>query len=91
MVKDIFLIIPQLQGSNLTKILKSKKLSKYQVAKDCGLSWRTLRNWERGIAKPSENAAWIVANYLGLISKDKMDKQELIKKINELQKEIDKL
>jgi len=88
---DVSLIIPRLMGVNFTRLLKSLKTNKYRIARDCGLSWRTLRNWERGIAKPSKENAEIVGKHLGLISDEENEKIKLRKKIEELDKRLRKL
>jgi len=88
---DVSLITPRLMGINFTRLLKSLKTNKYRVARDCGLSWRTLRNWERGITKPSKENAEIVGKHLGLISDKESEKIELRKQMEELDKRLRKL
>ncbi len=74
----------KLIGTNLKNLLKKKGLKKYTVAKDCGLTYQTLLNWEKGRFKPSDDAVIIVARYLGLIEMDEADKLELQKDIEDI-------
>jgi len=81
---DLKLLKSRLKGSNFKKLLISKGLKKYSIAKECGITYRTLLNWEKGIVEPSDDNAIIVGRLLGLI---KPDEAEILK----IKKEIDKL
>jgi len=88
---DLTLIKNQLRGANFKRLLKSKKVKKYGIAKDCGITYRTLCNWQTGKTEPSDYLAMIVARYLGLIKPKEADILGIKKKQDELQKEIDRL
>jgi len=53
-----------LSGAAFTQLMEKEKTNKYRIARDTGLSYQTLLNWEAG------RSAKIVAGYLGLMSKD---------------------
>lgn len=83
---DLKLLKRRLMGSNLKNLLASKGLSKYRTAKDCGLTYRTLLNWQKEVVKPSDDNAIIVGRYLGLIKLSDAERHELkreIKKLND--------
>ncbi len=79
-----------LKGSQLKKTLKEKKVSQYRLAKDLGISQMTIYNWTKGIG-PSDELAIKAGKYLGLIKPDMETKEQLRKKIKELEKEVDRL
>ena len=83
-MNDMSLIIPRLMGVNFTRLLKALKTNKYRVARDCGLSWRTLRNWEKGIQRPSLENAEKVAIHLGLFDDKEIERMKLKKQMDEL-------
>ncbi len=37
----------------LKKVRRDKRLSKYRLAKECGVSWLTVNDWEKGRKLPS--------------------------------------
>lgn len=88
---SMVLLKKQLTGSNLIKLIIHKKLSKYRVAVDCGLSWRTIHNWIQEKSTPSDDNASIVGAYLGLIPPSEIEKQELKKEIDKLSAKVDRL
>ncbi len=88
---SMILLKKQLTGSNLIKLIIHKKLSKYRVAVDCGLTWRTIHNWIQGKSTPSNENALIVGQYLGLIPPSELEKQELKKEIDKLSAKVDRL
>lgn len=85
---DLTLIKPRLYGLNFTRLMKSLKTNKYRIARDCGLSWRTLRYWETEAARPSDETALTVATYLGLITKKEISKSELDAQLKALARKI---
>jgi len=88
---DLTLIKIQLQGSNFKKLLKEKKAKKYRIAKDCGITYRTLFNWQAGKTKPSNELALRVGKYLGLIKPNEANKQDLIRRLDKIREEINRL
>lgn len=88
---DIKILKGQLTGSNFKNMLISKGLKKYRVAKNCGLTYRTLLNWEKGIQKPSDDNAIIVGRYLGLIKPDEAERLKLKQEIDELNARLKRL
>lgn len=88
---DLNLIKNQLQGSNFKKLLKTKKVKKYGIAKNCGISYRTLCNWQVGKTKPSDELALRVARYLGLIKPKEADILDIKREQEKLQEKIDRL
>ena len=88
---DLRLLKSRLRGSNLKKIISEKGLSKYRVAKDCGLTYRTLLNWQKEVVEPSDDNAIIVGRYLGLINPSEAEKHELKKEIDELNAKLQRL
>lgn len=53
-------------GPNFRSTLKRLGITKWRLAKDCGISYRTIQYWEKGQAVPSKKLADKVAGYLGL-------------------------
>ena len=90
-MESLELIKNKLTGLNLANLLKSKKITKWKVHRDCGLSYRTIWNWEKSTQRPSDESAMIVGQYLGLIPPDEVKKEELRRKLTELEKEISRL
>lgn len=88
---DIMILKGRLQGSNLKNLLIAKKLTKYSVAKGCGITYRTLLNWEQKKVKPSDDNAIIVGRFLGLIKPDKAEKFKLQQDINKLQEKLNRI
>ena len=85
---DLIILKNRLTGDNLINLLQTKKLSKWRVAKDCGLSYRTILNWVQNKVKPSTDNAIVVGRYFNLIEVDEVERR---KEIDELQKKIDRL
>jgi len=54
------------QGTNLRDCLKRAGITKYRLAKDCGISYRTIQYWEKGHSIPSKENWKKVQEYLGL-------------------------
>jgi len=90
-MENIELIKKQLTGRNLTNLLKSKNITKWKVHRECGLSYRTIWNWEKNRQRPSDESAMIVGEYLGLIPADELKKEELHRRLSELEIEINRL
>lgn len=88
---DLGIIKGNLRGRNLTRLLLKKKTNKYRVAKACNISWRTLRMWETGKQEPSDNFAWRVGKYLGLISPEDHEIENIKKQQKELSEKIERL
>jgi len=88
---DLRILKGRLQGSNLKNLLIAKKLKKYSVAKGCGITYRTLLNWEQEKVEPSDDNAIVVGRFLGLITPDKAEILDIKKQQDELQKRIDRL
>jgi len=88
---DLGIIKGHLRGSNLTRLLLKKKTNKWRVAKGCNMAWRTLRMWERGTQEPSDKFALRVAKYLGLISPEGYEIEEIKKQQRELDEKIARL
>jgi len=79
-----------LSGSSFTRLMEREKTNKYQIAKNSGVSYQTLLNWEAGRNRPSNMSAEIVGMYLGLISNDDII-AELERKQAEIKIELEKL
>lgn len=88
---DLKLLKTRLRGSNLKKLVLEKGLSKYRIAKDCGITYRTLLNWQKEVVEPSDENAITVGRYLGLIKPSKAEKYELKKAIDELNAKLQRL
>jgi len=88
---DLNLLKNQLRGQNLRNLLKRKGVTKYRLAKDCGITYRTIFNWQEGNVKPSDEYTIRVAKYLNLIKISEAEKLELKKEIEALQKRIQRL
>ena len=85
------LLKKRLTGSNLRNLRISKKLTKYGIARDCGVTYRTVLNWEQEKVEPSDENTVILARYLGLIKPSEADVLELKKEQAALKKKIDRL
>ncbi len=81
----------QLRGSNLKNLIKKKRLTKWAIARDCGLTYRTILNWEQEKSSPSDENAIVVGRYLGLISIEAADKKELENEIEQLKAKVRRL
>lgn len=90
-MSDIELIKLRLMGPKFTRLLKSLKTSKYAIARDCGIAWRTLRYWEVGKQKPSDELAMRVAEHLGILEPKETAVKELVKRMHSLQKDVDRI
>lgn len=88
---DLYLIKKRLQGSNFKLLLIEKKTKKYRIARDCGISYRTLCNWQSGKTVPKDELALRVARYLGLIEPKEADLQEIKRDQKKIQEKIDRL
>jgi len=85
---DLILLKNRLTGDNLINLLQRKKLSKWKVAKDCGLTYRTILNWTQEKTKPSTDNAILVGRYLNLIEVDEVERR---KEIEDLKEKIQRL
>jgi len=88
---DLILIKNQLRGASFKKLLKSKKSNKYRVAKACGITYRTLCNWQTDKTKPSDENSIIVGRFLGLIKPTETEKIKLQQDINKLQEKLNRI
>lgn len=67
---------------NILNLIKEKKVTKYRVAKDCGLNINIFAFWESGRQKPSLDALIKIANYFNvsldyLVGREILDKQDI--------------
>lgn len=85
---DIELIKSQLVGTNLRHLLKDRDITKWRLAKDCGITYRTIINWQAGKTKPSDELALRAAEYLGILKKKDSEIIEIKKEVEELQKRL---
>jgi len=67
-MNDKTLIISKfsLKGSSLKRLLKERGITKWRLAKDCDISYRTIQYWEKGKTVPSDENFKKVSEYLGL-------------------------
>lgn len=80
----------RLSGPNFKNLLNSKKITKYRIVKDTGITYQTLCKWQRGNL-PSEENAIRIGQYLGLIDADAETIIRLEKRANEIISEIKRL
>ena len=80
---DMEILKSRLIGGNLIELLKKKKLSKWRVAKDCDLTYRTILNWVQEKTKPTDENAIKVGKYFSLIGVDEVARQKEIDDIKE--------
>lgn len=88
---DLIILKNQLRGSNLKTLIKEKKVTKWAIARDCNLTYRTILNWEQEKSMPSDDNAIVVGRYLGVIKPDEAEVLALKKEQTELKKKIDRL
>lgn len=88
---DLKILKSRLGGSNLKKLISEKGISKYRIAKDCGITYRTLLNWEQEKVEPSDDNAIVVGRYLGLIKPTEAEKLTLKKEIDELNAKLQRI
>jgi len=88
---DLKLLKSRLTGSNFKNLLIAKGLKKYRIAKNCGITYRTLLNWQKNVVVPSDDNAIIVGRHLGLIEISEKEKYELKKEIDELNAKLQRL
>lgn len=81
----------KLTGPYLTNLIAKSGVSKYRIAKDCGLTPQTLINWERRNIKPSDENAIVVGRYLGLIEAKAVQKEKIKEELDALVKKVDAL
>lgn len=80
---DMKILKNQLKGRHLENLLKRKAIKKYRLAKDCGITWRTVHNWIKGKVEPSDNNALLVGKYLGLTNVDEAERKREIQELRE--------
>jgi len=85
---DMKILKGRLIGANLIELLEKNKLSKWRLAKDCDLTYRTILNWVQEKTKPTNDNAITVGKYFNLIGVDEVARQ---KEIDELKERINKL
>ena len=78
----------QLSGKNFTILMQRLGTSKYKIAKETGITWKTLRNWEKGSTLPSREAGIKVGTYLGIITPRDIRKIELLEELKILERKI---
>jgi len=78
----------RLRGKSFRELLKSRGISRYRLALDTGISYRTLQYWEQG-RRPSEALALRVGEYLGLAGE--VEVADLQKQIKDLSARIQRL
>lgn len=88
---DLKILKSSLSGNNFKILLKQKKVNKYKISKDLDISWQTLRNWEKGMVKPSDENAFLVGRYLGLVEADKEELYKLKVQAKEILETIERM
>jgi transcriptional regulator with XRE-family HTH domain len=78
----------QIRGSNLARLIKERGISRYRVAKDTGICYRTIQYWEAG-RTPSMKMAVKLARYFGLM--ETAEKAELLQMAKDLNARIKRL
>ncbi len=78
----------RLRGKSFRELLGTRGISRYRLARDTGISYRTLQYWEKG-RKPSEALALKVGEYLGLTGE--VNIAEMQKQIKELSVRLKRL
>lgn len=79
-----------LSGASFTQLMETKKTNKYRIAKNTGISYQTLLNWEACRCRPTDKSALAVAGYLGLISSNDM-KTELQQQAKDIKAKLGRL
>ena len=67
----------KLTGPYLTNLIAKSGVSKYRIAKDCGITPQTLINWERRNIEPSAENAIVVGRYLGIVEATEAGKKKI--------------
>jgi DNA-binding transcriptional regulator YiaG len=88
---DLILLKARLSGQNFKNLLKRKKITKWRIYRDCGITYNTLLNWQQGRSHPSDELALRVARYLGLIKSPDGVIANLRRQMNDIQKKIESL
>lgn len=88
---DLKILKSSLTGNNFKFLLKQKKVNKYRLSKDLSISWQTLRNWEKGVVEPSDENAFLVGRYLGLVEADKEELFKLKEQAKEILEKIERM
>lgn len=88
---DLRIIKNKLRGPNLKNLIAKRGITKYRIAKDCGVSYQTLLNWLKGQVEPTDENAVTVGRYLGLIADQTVKKEKLKQEIDALVKKFDAL
>lgn len=78
----------RLRGKNLARLIRERGVSRYRVAKDTGICYRTIQYWEAG-RTPSLKMALILGRYFGLT--ETAEKTELLQMAKELNARIKRL
>ena len=79
-----------LYGVSFTRLMEREKINKYQIAKNSGISYQTLLNWEASRCKPTSRSAELVGRYLGLMSNDDII-TELERKAADIKTKLERL
>lgn len=89
---DMVLIQSALSGQNFKKLLLRKKVSKYAIARDCRVSYRTLCFWQKGSRpSPKNDTTYRVAEYLGLIKPRQAEVIKILEEIKILQTRLERM
>jgi len=85
---EIAALCRQLSGKSLKQLIAERRITRYRLAKDTGISYRTIQYWEDG-RMPSPALALKVGQYLGLTKE--VDIAELRMQVDELSARIKRL
>jgi len=66
-VTILYTVKKQLTGPAFTRLMQAKHTNKYRIAKNTGIAYQTLYNWESGRFRPSDENAELIGKFLGLI------------------------
>jgi hypothetical protein len=81
----------QLYGPLMSEVLADRGVTKYRLARDTGITYQTLWNWQTRRAWPSDDLALRVGMYLGLMGRPELQAAELQDRVAQLQADIKRL
>ena len=88
--EEIKILQARVSGEGLKELIKKSGYTKYRIAKECNVSYRSLLYWEAGRI-PSEKIALILGFYFGVISPDEKEVENLKVEMKELKAKIDRM
>ena len=80
----------RLSGESLRELIAKSGVKKYRIARETGLTYRSLCYWEAG-RTPSDKAAMVLGVYFGLIPPDQREIEDIKADLNRIRDRVNRL